>query len=191
MTSSTRIISKDDLSKSGKMKVGSREVGGAILQGKHKVTTKTITKPFLLTASREGPPSTASSTFYTLYISTNSGETSVESWKIFVSEDSGLIDTSSDIENAFDEITTEIVANPGTDSSTIYKNVNTEGVINAPFHGYHGTDAYGSSYYDPVPYYMYIILTIDGQKKFSVLTIPANSGTTQIYAYDEDSINLP
>ena len=86
MTSSTRIISKDDQSKSGKMKVMSREVDGELKHGKHKVTTKTITKPFLLTASREGPPSTESSTFYTTYISTNSGETSVESWKIFVSE---------------------------------------------------------------------------------------------------------
>ena len=185
MTSSTRIISKDDLSKSGKMKVGSREVGGAILQGKHKVTTKTITKPFLLTASREGPPSTASSTFYTLYISTNSGETSVESWKIFVSEVNGLIDTSSDIENAFDVIAIGLSESASKFASSI-------GVINAPFHGYHdsaGDVAY--SFTDDGPYYMYIILTIDGQKKFSVLTIPANSGTTQIYAYDEDSINLP
>jgi len=38
MTSSTRIISKDDLSKSGKMKVMNREVDGELQHGKHKVS---------------------------------------------------------------------------------------------------------------------------------------------------------
>jgi len=44
MTSSTRIISKEsnDLSKSGKMKVMSREVDGELQHGKHKVTTKIV-----------------------------------------------------------------------------------------------------------------------------------------------------
>ena len=38
MTSSTRIISKDDLSKTGKMKVMNREVDGELQHGKHKVS---------------------------------------------------------------------------------------------------------------------------------------------------------
>jgi len=178
MTSSTRIISKDDLSKSGKMKVMSREVDGELQHGKHKVTT--IPKTLLLTASRI----LDSNTLITTFIVVNSGETSVESWKIFVSEVNGLIDTSSDIENAFDGITT------GLDISVYKSGI---GVINAPFPGYHidGISEHGTPIESIETYYMYIIQTIDGQKKFSVITIPANSGTTQLYAYDEDSINLP
>ena len=92
MTSSTRIISKEsnDLSKSGKMKVMSREVDGAIVQGRHKLTTKVVTSSGgdggggdvtitrLTSTTMTGPDST---------LIENISYSSAQTWKLFDGSD--------------------------------------------------------------------------------------------------------
>jgi len=203
MTSSTRIISKDDISKSGKLKVGSRTINELTKQGMHKVTTKVASSgggdsggggdsyTYSIPEATGTLPDTYSLPSIDIVATVNRDFTTttngvniltpiiytIDLYQTFVSQDGNLFDgiVISDIPTVFATYVSDTLSYSRSGSGNIATNIVTYHVTSDP-------SSPGQSWGDSTPYYIYILQSYkDGRQNYSKIEVQADSGSTTLY----------
>lgn len=183
MTSSTRIISKDDQSKSGKMKVMSREVGGAIVQGRHKLTTKVVASGGYdvgITASKNA--------FNGVIVNKASASMVVTEYTVFLTLYNNLFTDVNDMETKLQEIQDADL------EYVTYATSASDGPTNVELTAAHfisGNQHNSGITFDTGDYYVYAILTIDSIKQFFKVYVPPDENHQEAWRATQATVTWP
>jgi hypothetical protein len=212
MTSSTQIRTDEDgdISKSGKLKVMSREVDGELQHGKHKVTTKVASSgggdsggggdsyTYSIPEATGTLPDTYSLPSIDIVATVNRDFTTttngvniltpiiytIDLYQTFVSQDGNLFDdiVISDIPTVFATYVSDTLSYSRSGSGNIATNIVTYHVTSDP-------SSPGQSWGDSTPYYIYILQSYkDGRQNYSKIEVQADSGSTTLYVRTGDFI---